>query len=100
MKSLVVFCIFDNSLSSQAVAFSIFISVSSLLCFCAITDDVITFAPANTANFLNPPPQGDSSNTLSLPVYCLTFGGVYGLNSVCLNALNSDDFISSLIKEC
>ena len=56
--------------------------------------------PANTANFLNPPPQGDSSNTLSLPVYCLTFGGVYGLNSVCLNALNLSAVNLSSTKDC
>ena len=96
MKSLIVFFIFDNSLSSQAVVFSIFISVSELVCFCARTDDVTTLAPTNTANFLNPPPQGDSSNTLSLPVACLASGGVYGVNSVCLNALNSSECQSRL----
>ena len=100
MKSLITFVIFDISLSSQAVGFSTLTFVSALLCFVARTEDATTFAPTKVAKVLNPPPHGESSLTLSLPAFCLASGGVYGVNSVCLNALNFSSVNLSLTKAC
>ena len=100
MKFFNAFVIFDISLSSHAVTLSSLILVSTLISFVAALEALTTLPPTSCANVLNPQSYGDFSTALSLPTFAFTSGGVYGINSVCLNALNLLLFNLSLTNVC
>ena len=91
---------FDISLSSHAVILSSFTFVSTLISFVAAVEAEITLPLTSCANDLNPQSYGDFSIAFSFPTFAFTSGGVYGVNSVCLNALNLSLFNLSLTNVC
>ena len=66
--------------------------VAASFCFCAI---VFTNSPGE-----NPPPHGDDGAMRCLPALSLTFGGVYGIKSICFFESNSLFFNPSVTKDC